>query len=193
MSSVEGKVKSCLDFKGWDSSRGKMSISKHWLTLRGWLWLKLYFLVYFLSCIDFISISIMNTTCTTNRKSLSVHKYFYGSVIKYINPHYHIMYSISSLPKPNITLQHDIFSCNKQDLMLRQVYRCKAFTGDVKISCRNSDFSPSSSSSLMEGHVRDPCCAPITTASIYLMQMRHNLLCTQVCFIIQNLSGNPDG
>lgn len=149
----------------------------------------------------------MNTTYTTNKRTLFVHKYSYSPVIKYINSHYHndrerhsgdtvFPQSCTVFPLcPNQTwsLRRDIFSCNKQDLMWKQVYRCKAFTCAVKISCRNSDFSPSSSSSLMEGHVRDPCCAHITTASIYLMQMRHNLLCTQVCFIIQNLSANPDG
>lgn len=145
----------------------------------------------------------MNTIYTANKKSLFVHKYSHIPVIKYINPNRSnserhcvstIVYIMFSLSKANVeSLQRDIFSRNEQDLMSKQVYRCKAFTCAVKFSCRNSDFSPSSSSSLMEGHVRDPCCAHITTASIYLMQMRYNLLCTQVCFIIQNLSRKPDG
>lgn len=58
--------------------------------------------------------------------------------------------------------------------------------------CKNSDFFPQDLSCLMEVHIRNPCCARATTANIYLMQMRCNLLCTQVCFIIQNLSWNPD-
>lgn len=38
--------------------------------------------------------------------------------------------------------------------------------------------------------IRNPWCA--ITVSIYFMQMRGNLLCSQVCVIIQNLSWNAD-
>lgn len=50
---------------------------------------------------------------------------------------------------------------------------------------------PPRSSILIEKHIRNLCSAYAITVSIFLMQMRVILLCTQVCFIIQNLSLNP--
>lgn len=74
-------------------------------------------------------------------------------------------------------------SCMSQSIKLNTV---------IQFECKNSDFFYPRSSRLMEEHIRNPCVAYTITVSIYLMQMRCNLLCTQVCFMIQNLSWNPD-